>query len=80
MDKPFAAFVVSSELCDYRDQIVGHRITMAKKKTPKHASKMTNPELAEAVFHPKVLAHAREHIERLNAEVKKSTKPRKKAI
>jgi hypothetical protein len=53
---------------------------MAKKKTTKHASKMTNPELAEAVFHPKVLAHAREHIERLNAEAKAAKKPRKKSI
>jgi hypothetical protein len=41
---------------------------------------MTNPELAEAVFHPKVLKHAREHIERLNAEAEKPKKPRKKAI
>jgi len=29
---------------------------------------MSNPELAEAVFHPKILTHDREHIERLNAE------------
>jgi hypothetical protein len=53
---------------------------MAKKKTPKHASKMTNPELAEAVFHPKVLAHAKEHIERLNADIGKLKKPKKKSI
>jgi hypothetical protein len=53
---------------------------MAKKKTPKHASKMTNPELAEAVFHPKVLRHAIEHIARLNAEAKVPKKPRKKSI
>jgi hypothetical protein len=53
---------------------------MAKKKTPKHASKMTNSELAEAVFHPRVLRHAREHIERLNAEVQKPKKVRNKAI
>ena len=50
------------------------------KKTPKHASKMTNRELAEAVFHPRVLKHAREHIDRLNAEAGKLKKPRKKAI
>jgi hypothetical protein len=50
------------------------------KKAPKHASKMTNRELAEAVFHPKVLAHARAHIDRLNAEAKTPKKPRKKTI
>jgi hypothetical protein len=48
---------------------------MAKKA--KHASKMTNRELAEAVFHPKVLAHAREQIQKLNAE---PVKPKKEAI
>ncbi|HEV2199976.1 MAG TPA: hypothetical protein VGR73_09145 [Bryobacteraceae bacterium] len=53
---------------------------MAKKQVAKHASEMTNRELAEAVFHPKVLKHAREHIERLNAEAKTPKKPRKKAI
>jgi hypothetical protein len=53
---------------------------MAKKKTPKHASKMTNSELAEAVFHPKVLAHAKKHIERLNADMGKPQKSRKKSI
>jgi hypothetical protein len=53
---------------------------MAKKQKPKHASKMTNWELAEAVFHPKVLRQAREHIERLNAEAEKAKKPRKKSI
>jgi len=53
---------------------------MANRK-PKHASKMTNRELAEAVFHPSVLAHAREHIDRLNAEAEKPKKSKeKKAI
>jgi hypothetical protein len=52
---------------------------MAKKKA-KAASGMTNRELAEAVFHPKVLAHAREHIDRLNAEADKPRKSKKEAI
>jgi hypothetical protein len=39
---------------------------MAKKKSEKHPKDMTNQELAEHVFHPKVLAHARKHIEKLN--------------
>ena len=50
------------------------------KKTPKDAFKMTNPELAESVFHPKVLAHAKLHIEQLNAKAEKPNKPRKKSI
>ena len=49
-------------------------------KKAKHASKMTNRELAEAVFHPRVLAHAREQIDRLNAEADKPKKPKKEAI
>jgi hypothetical protein len=44
-------------------------------KKAKHPSKMSNDELAAHVFHPKVLKHAKEHIERLNAEAAK--KPRK---
>jgi hypothetical protein len=51
---------------------------MAKKV--KHASKMTNTELAEAVFHPEVLKHAREQIEKLNSEAAKPKKPKKGAI
>ena len=51
---------------------------MPKKK---HPSEMSNDELATHVFHPKVLRHAKEHIERLNAEAGKAKrKPRKKAI
>jgi len=47
----------------------------------KHPYKMFNDELAALVFHPKVLKHAKEHIERLNAEAEKAKrKPRKKAI
>jgi hypothetical protein len=53
---------------------------MAKKKS-KHATEMTNRELAEVVFHPEVLKHAREHIDRLNAEAAKPKRSvRKKAI
>jgi len=37
---------------------------MPKKK--KHPKNMTNDELATHVFHPKVLKHAQEHLERLN--------------
>ena len=40
---------------------------MAKKKPEKHPKDMTNEELAAHVFHPKVLKHAREHIDKLNA-------------
>ena len=50
---------------------------MPKKK---HPSKMTNKELAKHVFHPKVLEHAKAHIELVNAVFEKPTKPRKKAI
>jgi hypothetical protein len=49
---------------------------MAKK--PKHTSKMTNAELAEASFHPEVLKQAKEHIARLNAEAEKKPKKLKK--
>ena len=49
-------------------------------KKTKHATKMTNKELAAAVFHPKVLKHAREQIERLNAEADKPKKSKKEAI
>ena len=37
------------------------------KKLKKHPKDMTNDELAEHVFHPKVLKHAKEHLEKLNA-------------
>jgi hypothetical protein len=80
LNQPLTALIIGSELLNYGHQIVVHRITMAKEKTPKHASKMTNAELAEAVFHPRVLRHVRKHIERLNAEAEKPKKSRKKAI
>jgi hypothetical protein len=44
----------------------GHSVTMKKKQAKKHPAKMTSDELAEHVFHPKVLKAAREHIERHN--------------
>ena len=39
---------------------------MKKKRSKKHPAKMTSDELAEHVFHPKVLKAAREHIEQAN--------------
>jgi hypothetical protein len=36
---------------------------MKKKRSTKHPAKMTSDELAEHVFHPKVLKAAKEHIE-----------------
>jgi hypothetical protein len=49
-----------------------------KKKSakPKRAIDMTTEELAAAVFHPKVLRHAKRHIRRMNAgpKVRKSIK------
>jgi hypothetical protein len=39
---------------------------MKKKRSKKHPAKMTSDELAEHVFHPKVLKAAKEHVERVN--------------
>ena len=46
------------------------------KKLKKHPKDMTSDELAKHVFHPKVLKHARKHIECLDAprNPRKSTK------
>jgi hypothetical protein len=44
---------------------------MPRKKFKKHPAKMTGRELAEAVFHPKVLKAANEHIERVNRSRKR---------
>jgi hypothetical protein len=44
----------------------------------KHPSKMSNDELAALVFHPKVLKHAKEHVERINAETAKRPRKSKK--
>jgi len=40
---------------------------MTKKKLAKRPIEMTNDEVAAAVFHPKVLRHAKRHIKRMNA-------------
>jgi len=47
-----------------------------KRKSPKHPMEMTNDEVAAAVFHPKVLKHAKRHIKRLNTgkKLRKSSK------
>jgi hypothetical protein len=45
-----------------------------KKSSPKKlARNMTTEEIAQSVFHPKVLKHAKRHLRRLNAP----DKPRK---
>jgi hypothetical protein len=42
---------------------------MAKKsKAKKRAIDMTTEDVGQAVFHPKVLKHAKRHIKRLNSE------------
>ena len=46
---------------------------MKKKKFKKHPAKMTSDELAEGVFHPKVLKAAREHLDKAE-EPKKPVK------
>jgi hypothetical protein len=43
---------------------------MSKVKFKKHPAKMTSGELAEGVFHPKVLKAVREHLERANSAKK----------
>jgi hypothetical protein len=43
---------------------------MKTKKFKKHPAKMTSSELAEHVFHPKVLKAAREHIDKANSPKK----------
>jgi hypothetical protein len=43
---------------------------MKKSKFKKHPAKMTSDELAEGVFHPKVLKAAREHLDSANAAKK----------
>jgi hypothetical protein len=50
---------------------------MPKKKSvpKKHATEMTTEEIAQAVFHPKVLKHAKRHVKRLMAGPK-SRKPK----
>jgi hypothetical protein len=52
---------------------------MKKVKFKKHPAKMTSNELAEGVFHPKVLEAARQHIdtERLPKPARKPVKSSK---
>jgi hypothetical protein len=45
---------------------------MPRKK--KHPTEMTTEELARTVFHPKVLKHAKQHLEALGTKPKKSSK------
>jgi hypothetical protein len=44
----------------------------------KHPSKVLNDELAAHVFHPKVLKHAREYVEKINTESAKNPHKSKK--
>jgi hypothetical protein len=44
---------------------------MKKPKFAKHPAKMTGQELAEAVFHPKVLKAANEHVREKNRSRKR---------
>ena len=57
---------------------------MKKAKFKKHPAKMTSDELAESVFHPKVLNAVRDHIERHDLpavkEPKTSTKRPVKSV
>jgi len=43
---------------------------MSKAKFKKHPAKMTSGELAEGVFHPKVLKAVREHLDKVNSPKK----------
>jgi hypothetical protein len=49
-----------------------------EKAKKKHPSEMTNAELAEHVFHPTVLKHARKHVDELNSGSSKPKKTSKK--
>ena len=67
MQQGFAAVLVSAVFVYQRGQIHrsgGHRFTMSKVKFKKHPAKMTSSELAEGVFHPKVLKAVREHLDK----------------
>jgi hypothetical protein len=71
--------LIGAVLFNHIHQIYGsrvHSVTMKKPKFKKHPAKMTSDELAEGVFHPKVLKAARAHIEDANLPKKpaKSTK------
>jgi hypothetical protein len=79
MHQSFSAMFIGAVLLYYGHQIYrsgGHRVTMKKIKFKKHPAKMTSDELAEGVFHPKVLKAAREHLDRA-ASPKKPVKSSK---
>jgi hypothetical protein len=48
----------------------GHKVTMKKVKFKKHPAKMTSDELAEGVFHPKVLKAMRAHLDKPESQKK----------
>jgi hypothetical protein len=76
MFQGFAAVFVRAVLLDNVHQVHrsrGHKVTMKKVKFKKHPAKMTSDELAEGVFHPKVLKAARENLK----ESENSKKPPK---
>jgi hypothetical protein len=80
MHQGFAAVLISAVLFYERHQIYGsgdHRVTMKKPTFKKHPAKMTSTELAESIFHPKVLKAAREHLD--NERVKPARRPVKSA-
>jgi len=63
----FAAVFVRAVLLNNIHQIHrsrGHKVTMKKVKFKKHPAKMTSDELAEGVFHPKVLKAMRAHLDK----------------
>jgi len=73
MRQGFAAMIVCAVFLNYVPQIHrsgSHRFTMSKVKFKKHPAKMTSGELAEGVFHPKVLKAVREHLEKDNSAKK----------
>jgi hypothetical protein len=79
MFQSFAAMFVRAVLLNYIHQVYrgrGHKVTMKKVKFKKHPAKMTSDELAEGVFHPKVLKAAREHL-RNSENLKKPPKSSK---
>ena len=65
MGQRFAAVFIRAVVVNQRHQIYGsrgHRVTMKKPRFKKHPAKMTTAELAESVFHPKVLRAAKKEL------------------
>jgi hypothetical protein len=72
--------LISAVFLNQIHQIYGsgdHRATMKKPKFGKHPAKMTSAELAESIFHPKVLKAANAHLD--NERVKPAKRPVKSA-